>query len=242
MAKIDKLVATRNSLLALFPVLLLEKLLPQCRLVKLDAEQVVQKQGERIERTYFPLNCVISAVTEMEKGAAIEVASIGKEGAVGLLGLSGFISANVQFTQVAGEALHMDAEGLEEFARSNDGVHDVLMRYRTAFVGQMSVSVACLGLHALPQRCARWLLVTHDRLDQAPDVPLTHKFLSMMLGVRRAGVTEALQALRERGAITYRRGVIRVKDRRRLEKAACQCYRRVKDLYDEMLPGSDRTR
>lgn len=228
---------TRNALLARFPPALLQKLTPEFRLVTLKSEQVIQQPGQPIEEAFFPLSCVLSAVTVMDSGAAIEVASVGKEGAIGLLSFCGVVSPNRHFAQVPGESLKIDARRLDDFARLNEGVRLVLMRYHSAFLSQISHSVACNGLHSLAQRCARWLLITHDRMDNSDNLPLTHDFLSMMLGVRRAGVTEALQALRDQGAITTTRGAIHVEDREQLEKAACECYHRVKRIYDEMLSG-----
>ena len=241
MAKTDLSLAQRNQLLACVDAPRLSELLPELRRVNLKVEQVIHQAEQLIEEAYFPLDCIVSAVNIMENGAAIEVASIGKEGAVGLLAFCGRTSPNRNFIQVAGEALKIDAQRLDDFLRLNEGVRQVFMRYHSAFLSQVSHSVACNGLHTLPQRCARWLLITRDRTE-SDKMPLTHEFLSMMLGVRRAGVTEALQMLRDAGAISYTRGAIHVEDRRRLEKAACECYGRVKRIYDKMLSGDGQPR
>jgi len=109
-----------------------------------------------------------------------------------------------------------------------------LAKYLSAYLYQVSQAVACNGLHPVRQRCCRWLLMTHDRVHN-DELPLTHEFLGIMLGVRRASVTEVLQPLQEMGLIRSRRGVITVLDRTQLEAESCECYRRVVDEYQRLL-------
>jgi len=110
----------------------------------------------------------------------------------------------------------------------------MLLLYQTAFLTQVSYSVACNGLHSIQQRCCRWMLMTHDRVD-TDDVPLTHEFLGIMLGVRRASVTEVLRPLNEQGLVENSRGTISILDRSGLEALACECYRKVKGEFDRLL-------
>ena len=136
--------------------------------------------------------------------------------------------------QIGGEGLRMEAAVLAKAASCDGALRDVLNRYHAFFLFQVSQSVACNGLHAVGPRCCRWLLTTQDRVG-ADEVPLTHEFLAMMLGVRRASVTLVLQPLQERGLINGRRGVISVLDRRGLEVEACECYQKIRDEYERLM-------
>jgi CRP-like cAMP-binding protein len=208
------------------------------RRVSLKVEQVLYEAGARIEYVYFPVDCVLSAVSVMQDGTMIEVATVGNEGGVGLPPvLQPGISPNRVFAQIAGDAVRIDAALLKAEADRDPELNDLLVRYGLAFFAQVSRSVACNGLHNLEQRCCRWLLMTHDRLP-ADEVPLTHEFLGIMLGVRRAGVTEALKSLKAEGLIDYRRGIIRIKNRPGLEARSCECYQAVIEEYKRLLDHS----
>jgi CRP-like cAMP-binding protein len=143
-------------------------------------------------------------------------------------------SANEVIMQIAGDGLRMDIDVLEEEAGRDSPLRRQLLLYQTAFLTQVSYSVACNGLHSVQQRCCRWLLMTHDRVD-GDEVPLTHEFLGIMLGVRRASVTEVLRPLNERGLLNNGRGSISILDRSGLEGLACECYRKVKSEFDRLL-------
>ena len=188
-----------------------------------------------IEYAYFPTTGVISAVTTMEDGTAIEVATIGNEGMAGLPALiEAGSSPNRLFVQVAGHALRISAEILCQECDSGKVMRKIFHLYQNAFLIQVSQSVACNGLHTVQQRCCRWLLITHDRVSNGV-LPLTHELLSIMLGVRRQSVTEVLQGIQAKGCISYNRGKIQVTDRNELESLACECYRKVKLQYDRLL-------
>ena len=156
---------------------------------------------EPIDFVYFPTRGAASAVTAMEDGSAIEVATIGNEGVVGHSILDGGddLSPNDIIMQVKGEALRMDAKILKQEAGKDGPFRRLLLRYNKAFLTQISQSVACNGLHTVQQRCCRWLLITLDRMESNV-VPLTHEFLGIMLGVRRSSVTEVLGPLDEKGS------------------------------------------
>ena len=136
--------------------------------------------------------------------------------------------------QIAGDALRMEAGALEQEAGKDSPLRRLLLLYHTAFLTQVSYSVACNGLHPIEQRCCRWILMTHDRME-SDEVPLTHEFLSIMLGVRRASITEVLRPLHELGLVGNSRGTIKILDRSGLEQRACECYRKVKDEFDRLL-------
>jgi CRP-like cAMP-binding protein len=224
-----------NRLLALLPPAEYRKLEPLLKPVTLPVKKVLQKVQAPADYAYFPTSGMASAVTLMEGGAAIEVGTCGREGVIGPAAYLGLPAApNEVFMQVAGEGLRVEAAALAKAASCDGALRDVLNRYHAFFLFQVSQSVACNGLHSVSQRCCRWLLITRDRVG-GDDLPLTHEFMAMMLGVRRASVTLVLQPIQEAGLIRGTRGVITVLDRRGLEVAACECYRKVRDEYDRLL-------
>lgn len=224
-----------NRLLARLPPKEYQRLLPLLRLVPLKLKHVLNEPGSSILHVHFPILGVVSAVTVMQDGRSIEVATIGNEGMVGLTAFLGYEeSPNRMIVQVNGEALRMDADTLRVETTGASPLQIVLRRYHVAFHYQMSQAVACNGLHTVEQRCCRWLLMTHDRA-QTDEFILTHEFLSHMLGVRRVSVTLVLKPLQDAGLIRNHRGRITVLDRKRLEARACECYQTVRDEYDRLL-------
>jgi CRP-like cAMP-binding protein len=212
-----------------------EALRPYLKAVDLKASQVLYEARAEVDQIYFPVSCVTSAVTVMDSGAAIEVATVGREGAVGLPALTVVaVSPHRVFVQIAGQALRIDAIRFNAIAKKETEVWSTLALYHQAFLFQVSQSVACNGLHVVSQRCCRWLLLTHDRVD-GDTLALTHEFLSIMLGVRRASVSVVLQQLQKRGLIKSRAGKIQLLNRPGLEKAACECYRAATDEYERLL-------
>lgn len=212
-----------------------ERLSPHLRSSSLEAGQVIYEAHSQIEFAYFPINCVFSAIALAGNGEGIEVGTIGNEGMAGLLAFLGpCITPNRVFAQVPGQCLRIEADTLAADAKKNPAVNDLLIRHHQAFFSQVTQSIACNGLHSLTQRCCRWLLMTHDRVD-GNDLPLTHEFLSLMLAVRRPGVTEAIHALQEQGLMSTSRGSITVLDRAGLEAAACECYGIVEKEYARLL-------
>jgi CRP-like cAMP-binding protein len=215
-----------------------QRLLPHLKKVDFTSGKVLYEARSAIEFAYFPYNFVLSAVTMMDDGTGIEVGTIGNEGAAGLTAFLGQVtSPHRMLVQVPGEGVCIAANMLEEAARANHALHHLLLNHHYAFISQITQSVACNGLHSLFQRCCRWLLMTHDRVE-ADELPLTHEFLSFMLAVRRSGVTETLQTLSERGLISNSRGTITIVDRQGLEAASCECYRIVLDEYQRLLGPS----
>ena len=212
----------------------LDRLAPHLEPIPLEFKQQLYEMSAPIHYAYFPRQGVLSAVTVMEDGASIEVNSIGNEGMAGLpIFAEAKVSPHRVIVQVAGEGLRIRGEILAKEALRSNAFRQVLFDYQTAFVAQISQSVACNGLHSIQKRCCRWLLITHDRV-QADVLPLTHEFLAMMLGVRRASVTNVLNPLEERGLIQASRGKVTIRNRQRLEEASCECYRSVADEFDRL--------
>jgi CRP-like cAMP-binding protein len=188
-----------------------------------------------IDYVYFPTTCVASALTIMVDGSAIEVATVGKEGLLGhTVMLGNTTSVNRVIVQIAGNALRMSASVLREAVVHSPELEELLKNYNRAYSFQVSQSVACNGLHQLEKRCCRWLLMTRDRVD-SNEIPLTHEFLSYMLGVRRASVSDALAPLQAAGLLICKRGLITILDPEGLEDRACECYRTVNEEYGRIL-------
>lgn len=234
MAKSRPQRATANELLALLPADELARLQPRLKQVPLEARAVLFQPLVPIEHVYFPERGMVSLVSLMESGARIEVATIGAEGLVGLPAVLGVEMAPVQaMVQVPGSAWRIAAPALRGELARNGQLRQLLSLYQCAFLAQVMQTVACNGLHAIRQRCCRWLLMTHDRAQQ-DEFPLTHEFLALMLGVRRSSITEVLRPLQARGLIRYRRGTFTILDRRHLEETACECYQRVRQEYERL--------
>jgi CRP-like cAMP-binding protein len=203
--------------------------------IDLPFKQSLYKAREPIDFIYFLTSGVASAVAYDGNGSAVEVATVGDEGMVGLPALlADATSPNDVFMQVAGSGLRISPEALRQGAGPGSPIYRVLVNYMNAYMLQVSQAVACNGLHVVRQRCCRWLLMTQDRVH-SDELPLTHEFLAVMLGVRRASVTEVLTPLQEEGLVRSQRGTITILDRKGVEAAACDCYRIVADEYARLL-------
>ena len=180
--------------------------------------------GEPITRIYFPRTGVASVLRARQEGGVVEAATVGFEGFVGIPVLFGSDTTSSRVVvQVPGEGASVPVEALRELVEQRPAARHLFMRYAHYYTEQLAQSVACNRLHTLEERCAKWLLMSHDRTPGAHFV-LTHQYLSQMLGVRRAGVTVAMGVLQQAGLVRYVRGRVTVLDRQRLEEAACDCY------------------
>jgi CRP-like cAMP-binding protein len=189
-----------------------------------QARYVFYEPGATIGYVYFPQNCVASILTVMQDGVAIEASTVGKEGLVGLpVFLGDDRSSQRAVCQVPGQVWRMEVTTFLELLGQSAALQKELGRYTQALIFMVAQSSACNRLHSIEERCARWLLLTHDRVDR-DQFHLTQDYLASMLGVRRASVNEAAGALQKAGYIRYSRGVITVLDRPGLEAAACECY------------------
>ena len=193
--------------------------------VELIHKQVLYRTHGPIDFVYFPANGVVSAMTILTDGRSIEVATVGHEGMVGLTAfVGGATSPNEVMVQVEGNAVRIRLAPFQrEIGRESSILKQLLIGYHAAYSTQVSYAVACNGLHTIEPRCCRWLLMTQDRV-RSPILQLTHEFLAIMLGVRRASVTEVLRPLQDRGLIANNRGSIEILDRPALEALACECY------------------
>jgi CRP-like cAMP-binding protein len=224
-----------NRILAHLPAADYQRLVRLLRPVPLKPKQAIYQVGQAMEYIYFPTSGIVSAMTVMKDGRAIEVATIGNEGMTGLTAFMGGETSSYEvMVQIPGDALRMKLSDFHDATRREGSLRDVLVRYNAAFAVQVSYSVACNGLHKVEQRCCRWLLMTQDRVGSNV-LPLTHEFLAIMLGVRRASITEVLRPLQINGVVRNRRANIEILDRSRLEQLSCECYQAVVAEYERLL-------
>jgi CRP-like cAMP-binding protein len=214
-----------------------EGLLAETTVVTLELKRVLLQPGKAIDTVYFPEGAVVSLLTTMEDGGAVEVATVGNEGIVGVpvfLGGDAMSARDLYQVQVPGQARTMDTKAFLKASR-HEPLRGLVQRYAQALFTQVSQQVACNALHSVTARCSRWMLLTADRVGQN-EFPLTQEFLAQMLGVRRASVTEAAGTLQDAGFIRYARGRVTIVDREGLENAACECYRIIRTEFDRLLP------
>ena len=211
-----------NRLLGLLSAKVFKRLSKNLEEVALTLQQDLSPTT--LARIYFPLTGMISLAPRLRDGTMIEVGLIGREGFLGVPALlTDASAASVAIVQVTGRALCMESAAFLAETRSNAGFRNILLRYARALMGQISQTAVCNTRHSLSRRLARWLLEAHDR-TVGDDLQFSHELLAMMLGTRRAGVTVALGDFRKRGFLSSGHGVVGVRNRRGLEKAACECY------------------
>jgi CRP-like cAMP-binding protein len=230
-----------NNLLASLPQEDFQRVSAELTWRPLKVRQVLHKHGEPVSEVYFPGRSVCSITNVMEDGSVVEVATVGREGLVGISAVFGArVASGEAFVQIAAEPAAV--MGIDAFRREMErrgAFHEQVTRYSQAFVNMLMQSVACNGLHSAEERCCRWLLMTHDRIAQ-DEFPLTHEFLAIMLGVRRPTVTLVMADLTRAGIISHVRGHIRIVDRKALEAAACECYRNIRTVSDRLLGQTER--
>lgn len=222
-----------NHLLAAMPRSAAKKMCAALAPVRLVYGQVLYEPLAPIRYVYFPIDCLVSLLTAVDRERSLEVGMVGNEGMVGMPMVLGIgVSAVRALVQGSGSALRLSATQFRnEFAKSPP-LQQALFRYTHLLMAQVSQTAACNRFHDAEARLARWLLMTADRLH-ADEFRLTHEFLAHMLGVRRVGVTMAASDLERKKLISYSRGNIHILSRRRLEAASCSCYRIVRDLQDK---------
>ena len=206
--------------------------------VDLEKGRLLYDPGDKIDTVYFPIDCVISLMTLMESGAAIESATVGREGGVGLLAaISPRQSLSRAIVQVPGRCARVGVGPIAEVCARSPALRSMIERHNDALFGHAIQSVACNALHSVEARFCRWLLSCRDRID-SDTINLTQEFLADMLGVQRTTVTAVAGALQAKGLIRYRRGVVDILDRPGIEAMACECYGAVRRTYKSLLPAS----
>lgn len=221
-------VLTGNLLLDSLPQDAAAALVPQLESIAMPMGLRCTEMGLAVKSVWFPIASVVSVVARLH-GQAHEVNVIGREGAVGAIEvlLEG-PSLYESFVQVPDSGLMIAADKFESVLAEQSGLRKALLRYVHATIGTSLQAGACNGSHDVNRRCAKWLLVAHDRV-LGDSVNLTHAFLGQMLNVRRAGVNRAAVKLQQQGAIAYVRGKITITDRSLLERLSCECYKTIND-------------
>jgi CRP-like cAMP-binding protein len=226
----------RNRLLAALPDDDFRRILSFLKTIPISTRLVLQKQGEPFQHVYFPNGGVCSITTVLADGTTVEAATVGDEG---MLGVEAFLTDDaiapgetvVQVPDTSAEMMSVE-DFRREIAR-HGALHDILGRYTQVVIAQMMQSTACNALHQVQQRCARWLLMTHDRMHEQ-NFTLSHEFLAVMLGVQRPTVSVVAATLQEAGLIRYTHGRVTVQNRRGLESAACECYPIIRAHFDRL--------
>lgn len=223
----------RNNILSVLPLQEWNQIAPNFERISFPSGHVLMDDGEAIQRIYFPTDCVVSQLTIFESGASVEMAAIGREGAVPVAGLLGRGSSLAQQTvQIPGSALAIPYKAFRRFREESVPFAILVDAYVEAFIAQLLRSVACNAVHTLEQRAARWLLMCQDRVGK-DTFPLTQEFLAACLGTGRPTISIVSRHLREKGVIRYRRGKITVHDREYLEKVTCECYKVINKCYED---------
>lgn len=226
---------TENRILAALPRAEYKRIAPHLEPVELPRGQVLYQSGEPIKHVYFPKNSMISLVTQMAKGAHVEVGITGFEGMVGLSILLGVDKSPYEvMVQIPDGGWRMSVKAVKGEFKRGGVFHDMLLRYTHSLLLMTSQVAACNRVHGVGERLARWLLMSYDRCMYT-DLALTHEFIAMMLGTRRAGVTEAAIILQTEGLIKYRRGHITIEDKPGLEDFACECYGIIKAEFNHLV-------
>jgi CRP-like cAMP-binding protein len=211
---------------------------PYLEIVHLARGQVLYGAGEPLHFTYFPHDAVISLVNDMEDGGTVEIAVFGREGVCGLLAELATREAFGRYVvQISGSASRMAFERLNEVRNALPNLRRLIMNYSQVLLMHTFQAVSCNAVHPVEARCCRWILSMHDRMEQ-DTLPLTHEFLAEMLGVQRSSVSVVTRTLQTAGLIQQSRGSITVTDRPGLEEVACECYSKIRRIYERLLPGT----
>jgi CRP-like cAMP-binding protein len=225
----------KNQLLGAFEPAVRTRIQALLQPVTLKLGAVVCEAGGPLEHAYFPEGAVLSLLTVLENGSAIECANIGREGAFGLFAaMYSRVSFNQCVVQLEGPMSRCPIEPLRSEFQESERVQNLFVSYSETLLSQVMQSVACNSLHTVEERMCRWLLMMHDRAE-GESLTYTHEFLAHMLGANRTSITLAAQSLQNAELISYRRGLIQVRDRAGLENASCECYAIVKARFDAFL-------
>ncbi|HEV7906454.1 MAG TPA: Crp/Fnr family transcriptional regulator [Pyrinomonadaceae bacterium] len=226
---------TANHLLAQLPPEEYERLSPYLEPVTLTIGDVIHYPQDPVTHVYFPNSGTVSVVATLEDGGGVEVGVVGNEGMFGVNAVLGSVTTpHEALVQQPGDGLRAPTDVIRQEFKKCGQLQDLILRYTQAFIIQIAQTAACNRSHPLGGRLARWLLMSHDRAMK-DELLLTHDFIAVMLGTRRAGVSEAAGKLQNDGVIKYKRGHIQIVDRKGLESISCECYPIVKKEFERLL-------
>lgn len=227
--------ACKNHLLARLSDEHFQVILPLLQMVETNLQDVLLQQGEKIEHIYFPCNCIQSCIVLLEDGSSVEVGTIGNEGFTGVeVLLDAPFATETVVCQIAGMSLRMRVEALRNVLSDVPDLLPLLQRSGQAYLTQVSQPVACNRMHSVDLRFARWLLITHDRV-QGDEFSITQDFLAGMLGVHRPSISVVAGLFQQAGMIKYSRGRMQILVRVRLEEASCECYGVVREKFKRLI-------
>ena len=226
-----------NALLAMLPPGEREQFTSAGRFKQFQRGDLLFRAGDPVRKAWFQRSGVISIVTEMESGGTVEAVTVGLEGMVGYpITFGARHSTLTALCQVPAEAFVFEQEAMEQWLLRSPRLAQAVRRYTSILMAFIAQTAGCNRAHPVDERCARWLLLTQDRVRK-DEFPLTQEFLAQMLGVHRPSVSVAAKMLQKAGLIDYRHGVVRVLDRQGLEAAACECYAVIREQVEELLHG-----
>jgi CRP-like cAMP-binding protein len=202
----------------------------------IEVDRPLIEPGDPIEVVYFPRRGTLSLIALPEPDKAVEAATIGREGFASAFAALGSRQAGQRLIgQIQGEMIEVPIDDFTKAVNGRGRLGELVHGYIEALFLQSSINTACNTLHHVNQRCARWLLQSHDRVD-GDAFGLKQEFLAIMLGVSRPTVSVAAETLQAAGYITYKRGQITILDRTALEEAACPCYEAIRSEYARLVP------
>ena len=228
---------SKNRILAALPPDEFRRLAPHLTTIPARAKQVLYEPGVHVQHVYFPNGGVVSITAVLLDGTTVEAATVGDEG---MLGVEAFLTDDAiapgeTLVQVPDTSIErLDVGAFRRELAEHAALYRLMGQYTQAFIAQMMQTTACNVLHPVHQRCARWLLMTHDHMHEQ-DFSLSHEFMAVMLGVQRPTVSVVAASLQDAGLIRYTHGRVTVRDRKGLEAAACQCYPTIRAHYDRLL-------
>jgi CRP-like cAMP-binding protein len=224
-----------NHLLATLTEEQYQAVAPRLHQVPLKQKDKLYERNEAPKYVYFPCSAVLSVLASMANGAAVEAGTVGREGFVGIEVLAGGeVSTETVVCQVAGDTLRMSVGDFKEAISGDTPLRNITQRYMLVYLSLVSQSVACNRLHTIEERFARWILMTHDRVD-GDNFHLTQEFIADMLGVHRPSVSLVAGAFQQAGFLRYSRGNMSILNRTGLEDIACECYGAVREQFDRLL-------
>jgi len=224
----------RNKLLSATPDSEYKLIRPDLTYINLPSHLSLHEPTQKIEFVYFPNRGMVSQVVVTKDGRTVEVGVVGKEGCVGTgLAVVSNRSSVREIIQIAGDGFRMRGDALERILQSAPQLQLILNRYTGLQGMQVAQTAACNRLHEIEQRLSRWLLMTQDRVDSGV-LPITHDFIATMMGTDRSTVSLSAALLQKKGIIEYVRGAVKIVNRRKLEKSACECYDVIQQFEDDL--------
>ncbi|ETR76154.1 Crp/Fnr family transcription regulator [Afipia sp. P52-10] len=227
----SKTSVVQNKFLATMSPEDFDRLRPFLKVVELKRHAVINEANKPAEAVYFIESGVVSRIARTQVDGAVEVAMVGRYGFLGISVVLGtMISLQRSVVQIPGFALRISASDLQAVMTNHPAIREHLLRYVQLLLSQKAQVVLCNAKHEIDKRLARWLLLAHDRIS-GNQLQVTHDLLAMMLGVRRAGVTEALAMFESKGVLAKARGAVRIVDQQALKAHACECYKIIDEKF-----------